>query len=82
MTFHIANHKYLKFDQVYHSPQIGRQARLRSLFERDMERSDVVMLKYNTPSRLAKRETKKEDIPPQILALMRDPVEGNLEDIL
>ena len=47
-----------------------------------MERSDVVMLEYNTASRLANRETKKEEIPPQILALMRDPVEENLNDIL
>ena len=47
-----------------------------------MDRSDVVMLEYNTASRLANRETKKQIIPPQILALMVDPVEGNLNDIL
>ena len=47
-----------------------------------MDRSDIVMLEYNTASRLANRETKKQDIPPQILALMVDPVEGNLNDIL
>jgi hypothetical protein len=47
-----------------------------------MDRSDVVMLQYNTASRLANRENKKHEIPPQILALMIDPVEGNLNEIL
>ena len=69
-------------DEVYHTPQKSRKERLRELFNRDMDRSDVVMLEYNTASRLANKEAKKQVIPPQILALMVDPVEGNLNDIL
>ena len=68
-------------DEVYHTPQKSRKDRLLELFNRDMDRSDIVMLEYNTASRLANRETKKQVIPPQILALMKDPVEGNLNDI-
>ena len=75
------NHIYIKDDQVGHSRQTSRKGRLMDVYHRDMDRSDPVVLSYDTESRLAQRQKSKHPIPPEVLAMMRDPPDGATEPI-
>ena len=70
------NHIYIKADQVGHYRQTSRKGRLMDVFHRDMDRSDPVVLSYDTESRLAQRQKSKHPIPPEVLAMMVDPPDG------
>ena len=67
---------------LHHARQTGRHDRLYDVFHRRMDSSDPLILSYSTQARLARREKNKHPIPPQVAALMQDPVEGSLDDVL
>ena len=72
----------LKGDQIDHSRQTSRVNRATDVFNRNMDRSDPVILSYNIESRLKNREKKKHDVPAEVLALMKDPPTDNSDPIL
>ena len=74
------NHQFILDDSLHHARQTSRHDRLFDVFHRDMDRSDPILLSYFVKSRLAQRP--KNEVPEHILALMVDPTEGNLDDIL
>ena len=54
---------------------MSREERFTDMFHRDMDRSDPVMLSYETDTRVAQRQLHKHEVPQQVLDLMSDPVE-------
>ena len=76
----LGNHTFLKEDELKHSRQMSREQRFTDMFYRDMDRSDPIMLSYQTDARLEKRQLHKHEVPQQVLDLMSDPVEAPEND--
>ena len=71
----LGNHTFTKDDELHHARQMSREKRFTDMFNRDMERSDPVMLSYEIDTRVAQRQLHKHEVPQQVLDLMSDPVE-------
>ena len=69
------NHTFLKEDELKHSRGSGRENRFTDVFNRDMDRSDPLILSYNLDARMAQRALHKHDVPQVVLDLMADPIE-------
>ena len=69
------NHTFLKEDELKHSRGSGRENRFTDVFNRDMDRSDPLVLSYNLDARMAQRALRKHDVPQLVLDLMADPIE-------
>ena len=81
-TFLPGNHQFIIDDMLHHARQDTRHNRLYDVFHRSIDRSDPVILSYSTEYRLAEREKNKHPVPAEVLALMKDPVEGSLDHVL
>ena len=76
------NHQFILDDMLHHARQDSRHNRLYDVFHRSIDRSDPVILSQSTEYRLKEREKNKHPVPAEVLALMKDPVEGTLDHVL
>ena len=77
----VGSNKYIKKGQ-YKSRQTSRKNRSEDVFHWDVDRSDPVILSYAEDDFLRKKARSKHEIPPEVLALMRDPTPEDLEEEL
>ena len=73
------SNKFIKDDQLKHARQRSRKDRAHDVFMRDMDRSDPVMLSYIEDLLEERRIKNKHDVPAEVLALMKDPLPGEVD---